>query len=302
MAKIKKPTEAVQGRYSVLPHSLLDCTAFMGASHLARSLLCELMRQHDGKNNGHLHLSTKWLKSRGWKSTGSVQRAKVELLKRQLILKTREGGLNAGADKYALTWLAITNFVGLDIQSKDYQPGAYQLLGPFVQPPAKRQPGEPSPPPPPPPVVRTSPARVPPRGCHSFHGNSAVPPMGTVNGLAVPSMGTRAGSFGTFTVPPMGNNVLVTTVPSEGGGAVVAGAADLPKPKRAARKPRKRIVGKAGKSGKPKNSHATALETTHPAQHINASAYASLRAVRLGVGISWATRCCVNPAMLGGKA
>ena len=307
MAKSKKPAESVQGRYTALPHSLLDCTAFMGASHMARSLLYELMRQHDGKNNGHFHLSTKWLNSRGWKSTNSVQRAKVELLKRQLILKTREGGLNAGADKYALTWLGITNFVGLDIEQKNYQPGAYQLLGPFVIPPAKRQPGEPPPPPPPPPppVVRTSPDHIPPRKCCSAHGNRAVPSMGTVNGLAVPPMGTRAGNFGAIAVPPMGNNVLVTTVPTGDGGAVVdvvADAADLPKPKRIAGKPRKRIVGKTGKSGKPKNSHATASETAHPAQHINASAYASLRAVDLGVGMSWSTRCSVNPAMLRGEA
>jgi hypothetical protein len=77
---------------------------------------------------------------------------------------------------------------------------------------------------------------------------------------------------------------------------VVAGkAADLPKPKRTAGKPRKRIVGKVGKSGKPGNSHATALETAHPTQHINASDYASLRASALGAGMTWATRCGVNP-------
>ena len=253
MAKSKKPTEAAQGRYTALPHSLLDSTAFMSASHMARSLLYELARQHDGKNNGHMHLSTKWLKSRGWTSTNSVQRAKVELIKCQLILKTREGGLNAGADKFALTWLAITNFVGLDIQAKDYQPGAYQLLGPFVSP---RQPGEQ--PPPPPPVVRTSPARIPPRKCQSTHGDSAVPPMGTVNGLAVPSMGTREGDFGTLTIPPMGNNVLVTTVPTAGEGCsdvavAVPMPAQSPEATTKTRKPtqKKRIVGRAGKSGRP---------------------------------------------------
>jgi hypothetical protein len=287
MATNKKPAEAVQGRYTALPHALLDSTAFMGASHMARSLLYELMRQHDGKNNGHLHLSTRWLKSRGWNSANSVQRAKVELLTRGLAVKTREGGLNNGADRYALTWLGITNFVGLDIESKNYHPGAYQLLGPFVQPTAKRLPGEP------PPVIRTSPARVPPSKCHSSHGNSAVPPMGTVNSRAVPPMGTRAGIFGTSTAPPMGNNVLLPLYPPGRGGSVVDLGADLPK--RTAGKPRKRIVGKVGKSGKPGNSHATALETAHPTQHINASAYASLRASALGAGMTWATRCGVNP-------
>lgn len=300
MAKTKKPAESVQGRYTALPHALLDCTAFMSASHMARSLLYELMRQHDGKNNGHLHLSTKWLKSRGWKSTNSVQRAKVELLKCQLILKTREGGLNAGADKYALTWLGITNFVGLDIVQKNYQPGAYQLLGPFVQPPAKHLPGEPPPPPPPPapPVIRTSPARVPPRKCQSTHGNSAVPSMGTVKYNAVPSMGTRGANFPLLPFRPW---ETMNSYHCTGAAVVVAGkAADLPKPKHTAGKPRKRIVGKAGKSGRPKKSHATASETVRPTQHINASDYASLRASALGVGMSWATHS--SPAMLAGEA
>ncbi len=256
----------------------------MGASNMSRSLLYELMRQHDGRNNGHLHLSFKWLKTRGWMSANSIQRGKIELLERQLILKTREGGLNAGPDKYALTWLAITNYVGLHIASKDYQPGAYQLLGPFAQPLEKRQPGEP----PPPPVVRTSPDRPPPRKCHSAHGNSAAPPMGTAKYRSAPPMGTRAANFPLSLLLPWEtmNSYHCTGVP------VVAGMA----------RRRKRIVGKAGKSGKPKNCHATASETARPAPTINASACASLRAVDLGVGMSWATRCSVNPAMLGGEA
>lgn len=308
MAKIKKPAESVQGRYTALPHALLDCTAFMSASHMARSLLYELMRQHNpqvgstGKgNNGHLHLSCKWLKDRGWNSNDSIQKAKLELLTRGLIIKTREGGLNNGADRYAMTWMAITNFVGLDIQAKDYQPGAYQLLGPFAQPPAKRQPGEPPPPPPPPPppIIRTSPAHIPPSKCHTAHRNSPAPCTGTVNAATAPRTGTRAGILGTSTAPRTGNNVTVTTVPTAGEGCsgvavvetgLVAGTG------------RKRIVGKTGKSGKPKNSPATASETAHPAQHINASAYASLRAVELGVGMSWATRCSVNPGMMRGAA
>lgn len=308
MAKLKKPAESVQGRYTALPHALLDTTAFMGAPHRARSLLYELIRQHNpevgstGKgNNGHLHLSGKWLKLRGWNSKDGIQKAKLELLSRGLIIKTREGGLNNGADKYALTWMAITNFVGLDIQSKDYQPGAYLMLGPFGRAPAKREPGEPPPPPPPtpPPIIRTSPAHTPPSKCHPGARGSAAPHTGAVNAAAAPHTGARTGIFGTPTAPHTGNNVTVTTVPTAGEGCSgVAVAAPEAKPKPS----KKRIVGKAGKSGKPKNSHATASETARPAQHINASAYASLRAVDVGVGMSRATRCSVNPAMLGGEA
>lgn len=303
---LKKPAESVSGRYTALPHSLLDCVAFLGASHMARSLLYELMRQHNpqvgstGKgNNGHLHLSCKWLKSRGWSSNDSIQKAKLELLTRGLIIKTREGGLNNGADKYALTWMAITNFVGLDIQAKDYQPGAYQLLGPYAQALAKLQPGEPLPPlqPTPSPVSRNSPAHIPPSKCHTAYRNSPAPCSGTVNAATAPRTGTRAGIFGTATAPCTGNNVTVTTVPTTGEGYSDVVAAEQ-KPVRShetptkTRKPtqKKRIVGKAGKSGRPKNSFAMSSKHGNPTKPTNPMAYASLRVADVGNSITWATR------------
>lgn len=299
---LKKPAESVSGRFTALPHSLLDCVAFVGASHMARSLLYELMRQHNpqvgstGKgNNGHLHLSCKWLKSRGWSSNDGIQKAKLELLTRGLIIKTREGGLNNGADKYAVTWMAITNFVGLDIQAKDYQPGAYQLLGPFAQPPAKRQPGES--PHLPLPVSRNSPAHVPPSKCHTAYRNSPAPCTGTVNAPTAPHTGTRAGIFGTSTAPRTGNNVTVTTVPTAVEGCSDAAVA-VPRPAQSpeaatkTRKPtqKKRIVGKVGKSGRPKISLAMSSEHGNSTQPANPMAYTSLRATDVGNSIAWATR------------
>lgn len=293
MANAKKPTEAATGRYTPAPHALLDSIAFMGASHAARSLIYEVLRQHDGKNNGHLHLSANWLKGRGWNSKDGIQKAKTEAINRGLIIKTREGGLNAGPDRYAMTWLPISNYVGLDIAPRDYHPGAYQSLGPFVQSAARR--GERTPPPP---VVRTAPAHTPPRKCHPAHRGSAGPHTGAANEPTAPHTGAREANFAVSLprTPETMNSYHCT-----GTAAVVAGkAADLPKPKHIAGKPRKRIVGKAGKSGKPKNSHATASETARPAQHVNPPAYASLRADCLGVGMSWATR--VSPAIFGGAA
>ena len=128
MAKPRKPVEAVTGSYTALPHAVLDSVAYMGAGHPAKALLCELLRQHNGRNNGHLQLSVPWLKTRGWNSPDVTLRAKRVLLVRGLIVQCRQGGLNAGASLYALTWLPITNFVGLDIQAKDYHPGAWCLL------------------------------------------------------------------------------------------------------------------------------------------------------------------------------
>jgi len=127
--KQKRPQEAISGQYSAIPHSVLDSTAFKGLGHPAKALLFELMRQHTGKNNGHLQLSIAWLLSkRGWKSSTVIQKAKRELIDCRLIILTRQGGLNAGASQFAVTWLHITNFVGLDIQQKNYHPGAWRLM------------------------------------------------------------------------------------------------------------------------------------------------------------------------------
>lgn len=233
MAKPKKPIEAVIGRYTAIPHALLDSVAFMGASHAARSLIFEVMRQHDGKNNGHLHLSANWLKGRGWNSKDGIQKAKTEVLNRGLLVKTKLGGLNAGPDRYAMTWLPITNFVGLDITPKDYHPGAYQLLGPFVQPAAKH--GKQTPPPP---VARTGPAHTPPRNCHPAHRGSAGPHTGAASAPTAPHTGAREANF------PVSLPRTPETMNSYHCTGAAAGAAGG----------RKRIVGQAGKSGRPKTA------------------------------------------------
>src|SRR4051812_23347854 len=97
----KKILERVSGRFSALPHAVLDSVAFMGASHTAKALIYELARQHAGLNNGHFQLANSYLKKRGWTSNDVIQRAKKELVERQLIVKTKMGGLNAGADLWA---------------------------------------------------------------------------------------------------------------------------------------------------------------------------------------------------------
>lgn len=128
MGKNNKPLESVQGSYCALPHAVLDSIALMGAGHTARSLLFDLLRQHNGKNNGHFQMALPWLRKRGWTSNDVIHRAKLELIDRGLIIQTRQGGLSAGANLYAITWLIITNFVGLDIRPKDYHPGAWRLM------------------------------------------------------------------------------------------------------------------------------------------------------------------------------
>jgi len=175
----KAPLEAVTGTYTAVPHTLLDSAAFQGASHRAKALLFELIRQHAGKNNGHFHLAISWLKKRGWLSADQIQKAKVELLERNLIIKTRLGGLGAGGDLYAVTWLPISNFVGLDIQAKNYHPGAWRFTDDL--PPKK-------------------------------HTTRSV-----VRNDTVPQHGTKTAVFGASAVPYYGNNECYQLPPAGGG-------------------------------------------------------------------------------------
>lgn len=131
MSKKKKPLEAVNGRYTAWPHDVADSIAFTRASSRAKAALLDLLRQHNGSNNGHLHLAESWLKARGWTSSDQIQKAKHELIERGLIIQTRQGGRNAGASLFALTWLPITNYTNLDIKRGSYAPGAWRLLDPM---------------------------------------------------------------------------------------------------------------------------------------------------------------------------
>jgi len=174
----KKPREAVSGSYTPIPHALLESAAFLGASDRAKALLLELIRQHNGHNNGHLHLATNWLKRRGWCSHDAIQKGKAELIERGLIVKSRAGGLRMGPDKYALTWLPVSNFAGLDIKS--FQPGDWRFLDPL-------------------PTVKK-------RNDHPATRDRPVPPHGTETPAPVPPHGTVKGNSKASPVPPHGNN------------------------------------------------------------------------------------------------
>lgn len=210
MARSKKPPEAVNGAYTAVPHRVLDSVAFIGATDRAKSLLYALMRQHNGSNNGRLQLTDKWLAVHGWPSAGMNIKTRDELVERGLIIQTRRGGLNSGCNWFALTWLAITNFVGLDVSANTYHQGAW--AGCSLQPTARRKPPQ---------------KRVKP----SDYRSSSTPTTGAVEKSATPTTGAKTAPFGVFTTPTTGNNVSIPIPPCKSA------------------KGRKRIVGKVGRSG-----------------------------------------------------
>jgi hypothetical protein len=212
--RFKKAPESVSGSFSAVPHGVMDSNAFQGAGHPARSLLYELIRQLSGQNNGHLQLTSPWLKKRGWNSADVVQRAKSELLERGLIVLTRQGGLNSGPCQYAVTWLHISNFVGLDLLPQSYHPGQWRLMekSPLIEQ----------------------------RRLSSASRSGAVPSHGAASLLADPSHGAKTALSSAQAIPSNGNNVSTNT-PLEA--AVVA------EHDRRLARPRP-IVGAAGRSGK----------------------------------------------------
>jgi hypothetical protein len=198
----KKPAEQVAGRYSAVPHTLLDSVAFMGASYRAKALLYELVRQLNGSNNGHLQLTTSWLKKRGWPNADAIQKAKLELIERQLIVKTRLGGLNAGPDMWAVTWLVVSDCAGLDLRVGQHTPGAWHL---FVEPKKQKK--------------------------HSVQRNRVAPCNGTVPSSTAPYNGAKTAFLTASAAPYNGNNVF-TNVPNAKGRKRIVG-----KPGKSGRKP-----------------------------------------------------------------
>jgi hypothetical protein len=137
MARRKeKMPEKVTGGFSAFPHSVFDSVSFAGASDKAKALLHALARQHNGKNNGHFQLTTKWLKRSGYTCPKNNINACKELIERGLIVQTKFGGLNMGANLYAVTWLPISDFSNLDIMPNAFMRGAYAIC---QLPPTKRR-------------------------------------------------------------------------------------------------------------------------------------------------------------------
>lgn len=146
MPKHYKAPEQVSGGFSQLPHAVMRSAAYIGCTPLARALLVELIDQHNGKNNGHLHLASTYLSGRGFRSKARIDKGRKELIERHLIVLTKQGGLPTrkagvmkfeGASLYALTWLPISNYIGLEVSSKSYHPGAWHMP---VEVPKPRQP------------------------------------------------------------------------------------------------------------------------------------------------------------------
>jgi hypothetical protein len=102
---------------------VLTSEAYKDLSFSARSMLIEMVKYYNGRNNGFIFISKQVLKSRGF-SKNTATKALKELTSHGLIYMTKKGGnLNGGCSWYAITWLTINRMDGQHLEN--FIPNAY---------------------------------------------------------------------------------------------------------------------------------------------------------------------------------
>lgn len=105
-----------------IPLHVINHVNFRTLSPRATKLLIDLLAQYRGYNNGDLAATIKMMRERGWNSSDQLHKAKRELIEKDVIMVTRQGGLNK-ANLYAVTWFPIDECNGkLDIRSTTTAP------------------------------------------------------------------------------------------------------------------------------------------------------------------------------------
>lgn len=101
-----------------IPKDVMEHPDYYELSGNGVKLLNEVARQYTTYNNGKLCIVWSQLKGRGFKSQTTLNRAKKELLDRNLIMLTKRGYFSQGArlpNYYALTWARIDEISGFDM-------------------------------------------------------------------------------------------------------------------------------------------------------------------------------------------
>ena len=113
-----------------LPHHVLDHENFRCLSPRATKLAIDIAAQYRGSNNGDLSATLSLMRDRGWNSSDQLDKAKKELVGKDVIRVARQGGLNK-CNLYALTWFPIDECKGkLDIPSTITAPVDWKIGSP----------------------------------------------------------------------------------------------------------------------------------------------------------------------------
>ena len=105
-----------------IPHHVVNHENFRTLSCRATKLLIDLLAQYRGYNNGDLCAPLSLMRERGWNSSDQLHKAKNELIEKDVIRVTRQGGRNK-CSLYAVTWFQIDECNGkLDVASSTTPP------------------------------------------------------------------------------------------------------------------------------------------------------------------------------------
>jgi hypothetical protein len=90
------------GAFAPVSRFFLDSHVRKNLSMKANTLLMDLLAQYNGFNNGDLCLAWKIMKEYNWRSRQTLDRAREELLEKEILMLTRQGGRNSPS-LFALT-------------------------------------------------------------------------------------------------------------------------------------------------------------------------------------------------------
>jgi len=96
-----------KGRFAGIPIWILESSADVALSPLAKALLIEIAGQYSGRGNGYLSLTRGNLKLRGFTTPASNQKAIESLLEAKLLTRTIDGGICRGqraCHLYSINW------------------------------------------------------------------------------------------------------------------------------------------------------------------------------------------------------
>jgi len=113
--------------FLALPHNVINHPDFISLSPRALKLLIDMASQYRGCNNGDLCVAFSIMSKRDWKSKSLLQNAIKELLAKEFIILTRQGGRKIPG-LYAITWRPIDDCNNkLDIKSTKLAPKSFRV-------------------------------------------------------------------------------------------------------------------------------------------------------------------------------
>ena len=110
-----------------LHRPLLNSEDFISLKRNSIKLLIDIALQYNGYNNGDLCATLSVMKKRGWNSNQQLTKATKELLEKNLIVLTKQGGLHMGPNLCAISWQPIDECRGkLDVRSTTLPPRRFK--------------------------------------------------------------------------------------------------------------------------------------------------------------------------------